>query len=107
MNRLRRLAAPLAALLALVVTGEVADLVPCADAACGVWSLVLGDTEPDTSGGLSEGPDLACLCHASFAADRAVPAVPAPEATSCVPCARVSEAVSAGTPDVPHPPPLG
>ena len=46
MGLFRRLTAPLAALLALVVLGEVTDVVPCRDADCGVWILVLGDSAP-------------------------------------------------------------
>ncbi len=108
MHLLRRLAAPLAFLLALVVAGEVTDLVPCIGADCGVWSLVLGggahggDTAPAGS------PDAACLCHARFVPAAAVPRAPVLEAVSQGP----SSPVVVGWPcadaaDVPHPPPLG
>jgi hypothetical protein len=105
MGLIRRLAAPLAALLALVVLGEVTDVVPCRDADCGVWALVLGDGAPASD--TPDAPNEACPCHASFVPLGAPPGVLVPPAGARSPHEAVADAVAAGPSDVPHPPPLG
>lgn len=109
---LRRLAAPLAVLLALVVAGEVTDLVPCGDADCGVWGVVFGDGvpaggAPTGAGGPTDAPDTACLCHAQFVAAVAAPGVPVPSDVSGDLHPAVTARPASGVADVPHPPPLG
>ena len=69
MAHLRRLVAPLAALLALVVAGEATDVVSCRDADCGARSLFAGDGLSDDGSGPAE--SVACGCHAQFVASAA------------------------------------
>ena len=105
MGLIRRLAAPLAALLALVVLGEVTDVVPCRDADSGVWTLVLGDGAPSSDA--PDAPDAACPCHASFVPLGPPPGVPTPAAATRALHEAIAVALTAGPSDVPHPPPLG
>lgn len=107
MRLLRRLAAPLAALLALIVAGEVTDLVPCVGADCGVWSLVLGNGALGDDGEPAGSSEAACICHAQFVPAAAAPGVPVPGGVAQKPSSAVAGRPSAGVADVPHPPPLG
>ena len=108
MRALRLVAAPLALLLALVVAGETTDVLPCADADCGLWSELLGADAPP-GGGPLDGPatEAACLCHAAYVP----PPLPAASEAARGPAHALAAPPAFRPPSevgrVPYPPPRG
>jgi hypothetical protein len=108
MRALRLAAAPLALLLTLVVAGETTDLLPCADADCGVWSVLL-DVDPAPADGPEGAPDAepACLCHAAYVPPALPAASEAPRGPERALGAPPPAGPAASVGRVPYPPPRG
>ena len=74
MTALRRFAAPLLALLGLLVVAQMLDVLPCADEGAPTAQAAHAADGPDgCDPGEGASPD--CLCHVLFAPTDAVPAV--------------------------------
>ena len=105
MDRLRHIAPVLALVLALVVGGEMTDVLPCVDADCGAWSTGT-DAPPDRSGSDGAGGSATtCICHVAFVSTARVPAVPVRAHARAEAPVVADDAGPSLAGGVPHPPP--
>ena len=106
MNCLRHIAPVLCLVLALVVGGEMTDVLPCVDAECSAWSTGQDSGTPPPAGGDGAGGSATtCICHAAFVSTARVPAVPVrAHARAEVPVV-ADDAGPSLAGGVPHPPP--